>query len=196
MMENMLIKKAQKGDSHAFEVLIESHFKQIYNIALRMTNNPDDAADMTQEVMLKLFRNIGSFSGNSKFSTWVYRVATNTCLDELKKMKRKTAVSLQSEIETDDGGYTMEIEDTSLTPEQSLEQTELKSVVQKAIAMLSDDHKAIIILRDIRGFSYDEIARITGTTEGTVKSRLSRARAQLKNIIEKNFGFDGTYFDK
>jgi RNA polymerase sigma-70 factor (ECF subfamily) len=77
-----------------------------------------------------------------------------------------------------------------------LEQTELKSVVQKAIAMLSDDHKAIIILRDIRGFSYDEIARITGTTEGTVKSRLSRARAQLKNIIEKNFGFDGTYFNK
>ncbi len=196
MMENILIKKAQKGDSHAFEALIEAHFKQIYNIAFRMTNNPDDAADMTQEVMLKLFRNIGSFSGNSKFSTWVYRVATNTCLDELKKINRKSAISLQNEIETDDGGYTMEIEDNSLTPEQSAEQNELKDIVAKAIAKLNDDHKTIIILRDIRGFSYDEIARIIGTSEGTVKSRLSRARAQLKNIVEKDFGFDGTYFNK
>ncbi len=196
MMENTLIKKAQNGDSYAFEALIESHFKQIYNIAFRMTNNPDDAADMTQEVMLKLFKSIGSFNGNSKFSTWVYRVATNTCLDELKKMKRRTTLSLQNEIETDDGGYTMDIEDNSPTPEQSLEQNELKDIVAKAITYLSDEHKTIIILRDIRGFSYDEIARITGTTEGTVKSRLSRARAQLKNIIKKNFGFDGTYFNK
>ena len=88
MDEKKLIQKAKAGDNKAFEELIEEHFKKIYNIAYRMTGNPDDASDMTQEVMIKLFRNIGSFKGDSKFSTWVYRVATNTCLDELKKQKR------------------------------------------------------------------------------------------------------------
>ena len=81
MNETVLIKRAQNGDSKAFELLIEAHFKKIYNIAYRISGNPDDASDMTQEVMIKLLRNINSFEGNSKFSTWVYRVATNTCID-------------------------------------------------------------------------------------------------------------------
>ncbi len=193
--ERMLVKKAQKGDGKAFEILMEEYFKKIYNIALRMTNNADDAADMTQEVMIKLFRNIGSFKGDSKFSTWVYRVATNTCLDELKKMRRHSHASLNAEIDTGEGEVAIEVEDTAPTPEERAERSELKGMVAAAVEKLSPDHRAAIILRDIRGFSYDEIARILNCSEGTVKSRISRARAQLKAVIEKDFGFGGTYFN-
>ncbi len=194
MNEEMLIKMAQNGDGDAFNQLMDDYFKKIYNIAFRMANNADDAADMTQEIMIKLFKNISSFSGNSKFSTWVYRVATNTCLDELKKLKRHKNFSIDKDIETDDGEYSYEVEDISPSPETLSEQKELKSIVASAIGMLNPDHKAVLVLRDIQGLSYDEIARIVKCTEGTVKSRISRARAQLKIIIENNFNIDGTYF--
>lgn len=194
MEENLLVKKAQNGDNKAFELLMEDYFKKIYNIAFRMTNNADDAADMTQEVMVKLFRNIGSFKGDSKFSTWVYRVATNTCLDELKKMRRHSHTSINAEFDTGDGEMTFDVEDTAPTPEEQTEKSELREMIAAAVAKLSPDHRAAIILRDIRGFSYDEIAKILKCSEGTVKSRISRARAQLKSVIEKDFGFGGTYF--
>lgn len=192
MDEKRLIQKAKSGDNKAFEELIEEHFKKIYNIAYRMTGNPDDASDMTQEVMIKLFRNIGSFKGDSKFSTWVYRVATNTCLDELKKQKRHSHTSLNAEFDTGDGEMTYDVEDTSPTPEEAAEKKELRSTVAAAIQKLSPDHKAALVLRDIKGFSYDEIAKILNCSEGTVKSRLNRARAALKEILQKDFGFGGT----
>ena len=194
MDEKLLVKKAQKGDHKAFEQLMEEHFKKIYNIAYRMTGNPDDASDMTQEVMIKLFRNIGSFKGDSKFSTWVYRVATNTCLDELKKGRRHSHTSLNTEYDTGNGEITYEVEDTSPTPEEMTEKKELRSMVADAVQRLSPGHRAAIILRDIKGFSYDEIAKILNCSEGTVKSRISRARASLKEVLEKDFGFGGTYF--
>ena len=194
MDERLLVKKAQKGDHKAFEQLMEEHFKKIYNLAYRMTGNPDDASDMTQEVMLKLFRNIGSFKGDSKFSTWVYRVATNTCLDELKKSRRHSHTSLNTEYDTGDGEITCEVEDTSPTPEEMTEKKELRGMVADAVQRLSPDHRAAIVLRDIKGFSYGEIAKILNCTEGTVKSRISRARASLKEVLEKDFGFGGTYF--
>lgn len=195
MNEELLVRKAKQGDSDAFEELMQDYFKRIYNIALRMAGNADDAADMTQEIMLKLFRNIGAFKGNSKLSTWIYRVATNTCLDELKKIRRHPAVSINAEIDTGDGEFLREVEDTSPTPEQSAQQHELRDMVAAAITRLSPDHRAAIVLRDIRGFSYDEIARILGCSEGTIKSRISRARTQLKSVLEKDFGFNGTYFN-
>ena len=196
MDESRLIKRAQDGDNKAFEVLIEAHFKNIYNIAYRIAGNPDDASDMTQEVMIKLFRNIGSFGGNSKFSTWVYRVATNTCLDELKKIRRHSTYSINSEIDTGEGEFLYEVEDTSPTPDLKVEQGELSNMVATAINSLSLEHKAIITLRDIQDFSYEEIANILNLSEGTVKSRLSRARMQLKKILVKDFNFSGTYFSE
>lgn len=196
MNEEMLVKKAQMGDRLAFEELMDSYFKRIYSIAYRMAGNADDASDMTQEIMIKLYRNIKAFSGNSRFSTWVYRVATNTCLDELKKLRRHSSYSIDSGIETEEGNIAAEIEDTAPTPEQRAEQSELKNLVAKALNKLGDEHKTVIILRDIQGLSYDEIARILGCSEGTVKSRISRGRAKLKNVLEKDFGFGGTYFTK
>ncbi len=194
MDEERLIKRAQNGDSKAFEMLIEAHFKKIYNIAYRIAGNPDDASDMTQEVMIKLFRNINSFGGNSKFSTWVYRVATNTCLDELKKLRRHSAYSINSEINTGEGEFLYEVEDTSPTPDLEVERGELSDMVEKAITALNPEHRAIITLRDIQEFSYEEIANILNISEGTVKSRISRARMQLKKILERDFKFGGTYF--
>lgn len=194
--ENKLVNKAVKGDNSAFEALMEKHMGIIYNIALRMTANQDDAEDMTQEIMIKIFRSLGSFKGNSKFSTWIYRVAVNTCLDELKKKKNKKHLSLDAEISGDDGENQIEIKDDSPSPEKLAEQNELRDMVAAAVKLLSDEHRAVIVLRDIRGMSYSEIAGILGCSDGTVKSRISRARAQLKMILEKEYNFNGTYFEK
>lgn len=196
MDENKLVKKAVNGDNSAFEALMEEHMGIIYNIALRMAANQDDAEDMTQEIMIKIFRSLGSFKGNSKFSTWIYRVAVNTCLDELKKKKNKKHLSLDAEISGDDGESQIEIKDDSPSPEKLAEQNELRDMVASAVKLLSDEHRAVIVLRDIRGMSYSEIAEILGCSDGTVKSRISRARAQLKMILEKEYNFSGTYFEK
>ena len=194
MNEDFLIKKAKKGDSAAFSALMEQHFAMIYNLALRMSGSPDDASDLTQEVMIKLFKNIGAFEGKSKFSTWVYRVAANTCLDELRKIKRKKAVSLDAEYETEDGSVGYEAEDTAPTPDVSAERSELKSIVAKAVSRLGEEYRTAVILRDINGLSYTEIAEVIGCSVGTVKSRISRGRANLKEILEKDFKIGGTYF--
>lgn len=196
MDENKLVNKAVKGDNSAFEALMEKHMGIIYNIALRMAANQDDAEDMTQEIMIKIFRSLGSFKGNSKFSTWIYRVAVNTCLDELKKKKNKKHLSLDAEISGDDGENQIEIKDDSPSPEKLAEQNELRDMVAAAVKLLSDEHRAVIVLRDIRGMSYSEIAGILGCSDGTVKSRISRARTQLKMILEKEYNFSGTYFEK
>lgn len=194
MNEDFLIKKAKKGDSAAFSALMEQHFAMIYNLALRMSGNPDDASDLTQEVMIKLFKNIGAFESKSKFSTWVYRVASNTCLDELRKIKRKKTVSLDAEYETEDGSVGYEAEDTAPTPDVSAERSELKTIVAKAVSRLGEEYRTAVILRDINGLSYTEIAEVIGCSVGTVKSRISRGRANLKEILEKDFKIGGTYF--
>jgi len=194
--EGWLIKQAQKGDNKAFELLIDEHFKKIYNIAYRLSGNEADASDMTQEVLIKIFRHIGSFSGNSKFSTWVYRVATNTCLDELKKIKRRSTYSLDAELDTGENEVVVQVRDEAPTPDIAAEQKELSAAVGKAIKRLSPDHSAVVILRDIQGMSYEEVAKILNCSVGTVKSRLNRGRAQLKKILEKDSYFNGTFSEE
>lgn len=196
MDEGWLIKQAQKGDNKAFELLIDEHFKKIYNIAYRLSGNEADASDMTQEVLIKIFRHIGSFSGNSKFSTWVYRVATNTCLDELKKIKRRSTYSLDAELDTGENEVVVQVRDEAPTPDIAAEQKELSAAVGKAIKRLSPDHSAVVILRDIQGMSYEEVAKILNCSVGTVKSRLNRGRAQLKKILEKDYYFNGTFSEE
>lgn len=194
--DNILIKKAAKGDKKSFEILMDGYMGVIYNVALRMAGNRDDTEDMTQEILIKVFRSLASFKGNSKFSTWIYRVAVNTCLDELKKKKNKTHISLDADFGNDDGESRIEIRDETPSPEKRAEQRELREIVASAISKLSDEHKTVIVLRDLRGLSYSEIAEILGCSDGTVKSRINRARAQLKGILEKDYNFDGTYFEK
>lgn len=196
--DKKLIEKAAGGDVEAFEKIIEEYQNIVYSIALRMAGNETDAFDMAQEVFIKLYRNLSKFDGRSKLSTWIYRVASNTCLDELKKRKRirDNTKSLNEEFETADDSVVLEIKDTKPLPEEEIENSELKETLNSAILKLSDQHKEVIILRDIEGFSYEEIADITKNSVGTVKSRLSRARAALRKILKEYGELFEKYFVK
>jgi len=181
--EKQLIRQCKNGDIQAFEKLIEGYQKKVYNIAYRMLGNSEDAFDVSQEVFIKVFKAIVNFKEESSFSTWIYRIAKNVCLDELRKKKKAQVVSIHSTIQADDSEFSIQLEDFQKGPEELLEIKELKNEVNKAINCLTDEHKLVIQLRDISGFSYEEIAEILQCSLGTVKSRISRARNSLKNIL-------------
>lgn len=183
--EKALIQKAKQGDLTAFEELILKHEKIVYNVALRMMNHSEDAKDISQEVFLKAYRNIANFDERSAFSTWLYRITTNTCIDEMRKRKGKQSYSLEEELENEDGTMQRQIADEGDTPEESLLREERKSEILQALEKLSAEHKAAVVLRDVKGLSYEEISEILDLSLGTVKSRISRARNQLKTEILK-----------
>ena len=182
--EKDLIEKAKSGDIEAFEQLIISCEKKVFNIAYRMIGNYDDANELAQEVFIKAFRSIKNFKGDSLFSTWIYKITANVCLDELRKRKNKNIVSLDQDIELNDGDVKRQISDNAPSPDMEVESKEIKTIVNESIQQLPDDYKSVIILRDIQGFSYDEISKIVNCPEGTVKSRLNRARQALKKILQ------------
>lgn len=179
----ILISEAKQGDMAAFEVLIQQHEKIVYNVALRMMNHSEDAKDISQEVFIKAYRNITSFDERSTFSTWIYRITVNTCIDEMRKRKGKQKLFLDNEFENEEGTVKQEIPSHCDTPEETLIRKEEKNEILLALQEISEDYRTVFILRDIRGLSYDEIAEITGLALGTVKSRISRARNYLKKEI-------------
>lgn len=181
--EGELLRKAKAGDMAAFEELILRHEKIVYNLALRMMKHEEDARDISQEVFLKAYRSLPHFDERSAFSTWLYRITHNTCIDEIRRRKGKQSYSLEEEMEGEDGSMQRQIADTGDTPEGSILRAEQKKEILAALDMLSAEHRAVIILRDVKGFSYEEIAEIAGVSLGTVKSRISRARNQLKKEI-------------
>ena len=185
LKERDLIRRAKQGDMLAFEELILQHEKIVYNVALRMMNHSEDARDISQEVFLKAYRNLANFDERSAFSTWLYRITHNTCIDEMRKRKGKQSYSLEEELENEDGSMQRQIADEGDTPEESLLREEQKSEILQALDTLSEEHKAAIILRDVKGLSYEEISEILELSLGTVKSRISRARNQLKTEILK-----------
>jgi RNA polymerase sigma-70 factor (ECF subfamily) len=187
-----LIAQAKQGDMAALEALILQHEKIVYNVALRMMNHTEDAKDISQEVFLKAYRNIASFDERATFSTWIYRITVNTCIDEMRKRKGKQPLFLDNEFEDEEGTWKKEIADESDTPEESLMRKEEKSEILMALKTISEDYKTVFILRDIRGLSYDEISDITGLALGTVKSRISRARNHLKKEIFKIWERNGS----
>lgn len=188
--ELKLIKKAQKGDVSAFEQIITRYRSVVYSVSYRYAENQDDASDMAQEIFLKMFRTINSFQFKSRLSTWIYRVATNTCLDLLKKRRNsfsESAYSYDVGYEDSDGNQNFaEVEDTRFMPDKKAEEAETKDVINRAIGRLPDDYRTAVILRDIRGLSYEEIADITDCSVGTVKSRISRARKNLREILSED----------
>lgn len=185
-LEKILIDKAKQGNITAFEKLIISHEKTVYNIAYRMFNNEEDAKDISQEVFIKFYKSLSKFDGTSKISTWIHRITVNTCIDELRKRKGKETSSIDDVINMDEGDLKKQYQNNSKTPEEKLISKEDTEALKEAINLLSENHKTLIILRDIQGLSYLEIADITGSSLGTIKSRLARARVQLKNIILNN----------
>lgn len=180
MNDEMLISRAAKGDASAFNELMTQYERKMYSICYRMCQNHEDAQDCLQEAMLRVYRAISGFKGQSSFSTWLYRVTMNSCLDELRKRKNKQSTSLDNLLES---GWSPS--DESDTPEHHAVASEKKRALHQAISELPEDMRSAIVLRDIEGFSYEEIADSLGINVGTIKSRISRGREKLREKIRK-----------
>lgn len=181
----------QNGIADAFEILVERHQKKMLNIAFRMMGNYDEACDVTQEAFISAYKSIKKFKAESKFSTWLYRIVINHSKNRLKQI---SGIIKQESISLDDSGEAS-AEDifnqsliSSTNPVEQLEDRERNAQIQKCITLLDDEYRDVLVLRDIQGFSYEEIGDILNIPEGTVKSRLSRARNMLKNFLIKVIG--------
>lgn len=183
--EAQVIERILKGDINAYEQLVTQYEKSVYNLALRMTDNPEDAADMAQEAFIKAYNNLSSFRGDSKFSVWLYRIVSNVCLDFLRKQSRRPSVSLS--VEDDDGeDVQLDVPDESMSPESQLERKLTRESVRRGLAQLPEDYRQILLLRELQGLSYDEISQVLNIGVGTVKSRIFRAREKLCAFLSKD----------
>jgi len=186
LTEHELIRLLKKGDRDAFNELVDLYQNKIINIAYGMLSDREDALDASQEVFIKVYRSINTFNENSSLSTWIYRIAANICKDYLRKRQRTTkTVSIHADDE-DEKAKIQEIPDEAYTPEESAEHTELQIQIRKAIDSLGSDYKAVLVLCDIEGISYEKAAEILKCPVGTVKSRLNRARIALRKKISEN----------
>lgn len=180
MEDAELVRLCQGGDMTAFEQLFHRHQDRVYSVASRMMNNPEDALDMTQEIFLRAYQKINKFNFSAAFSTWLYRLATNLCIDELRRHKRTAnTTTLEEAISQSDGN----------TPEEDAISKDRERRLWQAINSLKEKERAIIILRDIEDLSYKEIAEVFGCSLGRVKSRIHEARQNLKNILETEKGW-------
>ena len=189
-LELQAIEKVKKGDADAFGYLVDKHQKLVYNLALKMLVNPEDAEDAAQEAFIKAFRSINSFRGESKFSVWLYKLTNNICLDMLRK-KREATVSLS--VEDADGGDDSEIEiaDARFSPDEVYEKKEMREALHRGLGELDEEFRSVLVLREVSGLSYDEIAQTLDLDPGTVKSRIFRARKKLCTILTRDGNFFG-----
>ncbi len=180
--EKNLILQSISGDVQSFETLIKGYQKMAFNVAYRIMGNEEDAKDMTQDALIKVYKNLKGFRMDSSFSTWLYRIVMNTCKDELRKRKMKL-VSIDQPIETNDGQMQMDLEDHGLKPDEIVTQRETQKEVHEALQQVSEINRIVVVLRDIKGFSYSEISDIIDVPVGTIKSRINRGRQELKKIL-------------
>ena len=167
------VRRLQRGDVNAFEVLVRRHEKAIFNLVYRMLGDYDDAAEISQEVFLSAYRAIGQFRGEANFSTWLYRIAVNHA-----STRRKSTNSRQKRLVPLDGGEM--IDEAQIGPSETLEKKELRERVQRALNELEPEDATVILLRDLQDIPYEDVARMLEIPVGTVKSRLHRARQALK----------------
>ncbi len=183
MNEEALIKKATQGDQDAFAQLLETHQGKVYGLALRLTGSPEDAMDLTQETFFNAWRGLPNFHFDSKFSTWLYRLTTNAAIDFLRREKRRRSAAVSSLSQEEETERVLEVPDHRFTPQGELERKEFHEAVQRGLEQLSDEHRQVLVLREFNALSYAEIAQVLGIEEGTVKSRISRARLCLRKIL-------------
>ena len=182
----LMVNAAQNDEGNAFELLVRMYEKKAYALALSIAGNTADAQDITQEAFVKLYLNIKSFHWDSSFNAWFYRIVHNTAIDALRKKQRKKAVSLDESFPDNENERRYDIPSKSASPEEISEQDELKRLLLATLQELSEEHRTILVMRDMEDASYEEIAVSLNCPIGTVKSRISRARAALKAKVLKN----------
>lgn len=187
-----IIDRVLGGDANAFETLVTENQGRVYALALRMVRNEQDALDLSQEAFIRAYRSLGQYRGESSFSVWLYRLTQNICLDFLRKKKKQNVISF---VYTDEDNEQTELEtaDTSLSPETLFERNETRRAVAEGLSRLSEEHRRILALREIDGYSYDEIAEMLSLELGTVKSRIARARLALRAELRKSGGVPDRY---
>lgn len=184
--EKTAVEKAKNGDERAFEALVTQYERLVYAIAFKLLGNGPDAEDATQETFIRVYRSLPSFRGESKFSVWLYRLTNNVCVDMLR---RKNVPSVSLSADDDDGAIA--IPDARFSPESELEKKQLRQAVERALASLPEPYRQALVLREMAGQRYEEIAQTLDIDIGTVKSRIFRARRRLCAILSR----DGNFFD-
>lgn len=182
MQEQELVRRAAAGDDSAFEQLVLAHQTQVYNLCLRLSGNEADAMDLSQEAFIRAWRGLGQYQFGAAFSTWLYRLTRNVCIDFLRRQKRSKTVPLT--LSDEDGESELPLPDSAATPEESALEAERRQALADAMQQLSPEHREILTLRVINDLPYEQIAEILHIRVGTVKSRLARARLALKNILK------------
>ena len=185
--ELALVQAAKGGDLEAFSELVRRYDRNIFRIAQHITHNEEDAQDVVQDAFLKAYQNLGQFQGNSKFYTWLVRIAVNEALMRLRKRRTDRTVSLDEDVETEEGTMPREVADWSPNPEQIYGQSELGEILRKTIQGLPHGFRTVFVLRDIEGLSTEETAEMLGLSIPAVKSRLLRARLQLRERLTRYF---------
>ena len=178
--DEALIEQIKNGDLNAFEQLIARYETRVYTIAYRYVGNHSDASDLAQEALIRVYRSIGAFRGDSAFLTWLYRVVTNVCKDELRRRARQNTISMDEMLER---GQAPAVQTAEKPPEEAVLRKEWQEEVQVILNSLSEEHRTVVVMRDIQGYSYEEIAGFLECSLGTVKSRLNRARNLLKERL-------------
>jgi RNA polymerase sigma-70 factor (ECF subfamily) len=189
--DRRLVRRARSGDVRAFEELVHHYQHRIFGLTLRMIGNRQEAEDLAQEVFITVHRALASYRGEGRFYTWLYRIATNTCKNRIKYLRgrnfhRSVPVEESPEAQAPgaDGGPAVALQSQIAGPEQMAEGSRLEAAIQAELAQLEPEHRLLIVLRDVQGMSYQDILRITGLQEGTLKSRLHRARLALKDRLK------------
>lgn len=188
MDDRELVERLKRRDEKAFRAFVQTYQRPVYALVFRMLGDEEEARDVSQEVFVSVFRAVGSFRGESKLSTWLFRIVTNHCRNRQKYLGRRQQGKRQPYEETEEvvgmtGGDATVLGERPPRPDREVEGRRLQAALQKAIAALDADQRELVVLRDIQGLSYEEIQRVTGLPEGTVKSRLHRARLALKEAI-------------
>lgn len=185
-----LVEKAKQGDQAAFEQLVRDNQNKVYSLALRFTGDRETAADLAQEAFLKAWRGLRGFQGESSFSTWVYRLTANVCIDYLRKKARREPVEPAVSLDDQHGAWA-EPADWEQDPQRQLERSERGQALARGLARLPDWQRQVLVLRELSGLSYQEIGEKLELDLGTVKSRLARARLSLRKILLE----DGNFFE-
>ncbi len=187
----ILVEACRGGDRQAFRYLMQRYQRKVYSVAYGFLRNPEDALDVVQESFIKVHRYIGNFEGNSSFYTWLYRIVTNLCIDHIRKNKRHRELEFDDALRHDgeDGGMSALPLSSLGDPAQVLQRREILDAVQTALPQLSEKHRTVIIMRELQGMSYEEMAQAVKCSKGTIMSRLFHARRNMQKLLVDRLGY-------